>query len=50
MMRRAMPRGIPSPTVEQPGWAVFYYIEGFYNPNRRHSALGHLAPAEFERR
>jgi len=27
---------------------VFDYIEGFYNRQRRHSALGYLAPAEFE--
>ncbi len=30
--------------------AVFDYIEGFYNSYRRHSALGYLSPAEFERR
>jgi putative transposase len=30
--------------------AVFDYIEAFYNPRRRHSALGQLSPAEFERR
>ncbi len=30
--------------------AVFDYIEAFYNPHRRHSALGYLSPAEFERR
>jgi putative transposase len=30
--------------------AVFDWIERFYNPIRRHSALGHLSPAEFERR
>ncbi|MBW3565514.1 MAG: integrase core domain-containing protein, partial [Acidobacteria bacterium] len=29
---------------------VFDYIEGFYNPRRRHSALGQISPAEFERR
>ncbi|ERG65156.1 hypothetical protein L332_11985 [Agrococcus pavilionensis RW1] len=28
--------------------AMFEWIEGFYNPTRRHSALGNLAPAEFE--
>ena len=30
--------------------AVFDYIEGFYNPTRRHSSLGQISPAEFERR
>ena len=29
---------------------VFEYIERFYNRQRRHSALGYLCPAEFERR
>lgn len=28
--------------------AVFEYIEGFYNPRRRHSTLGMLSPAQFE--
>ena len=28
---------------------VFQYIEGWFNPWRRHSALGQLSPAEFER-
>ncbi len=30
--------------------AVFDFVEGFYNSHRRHSALGHLSPAQFERR
>jgi len=30
--------------------AIFDYIEGFYNPRRRHSALGYLSPTEYERR
>src|SRR5687767_3330621 len=29
---------------------VFEYIEMFYNPTRRHSTLGYLSPADFERR
>ncbi len=30
--------------------ALFAFIEGFYNTHRRHSALGYLTPAAFERR
>jgi putative transposase len=29
--------------------AVFEFIEGFYNPRRRHSSLGYLSPMIFER-
>lgn len=29
--------------------ALFDYIEGFYNRQRRHSALGYLSPAAYER-
>jgi putative transposase len=28
---------------------VFDYIQRFYNPKRRHSTIGYLSPAEFER-
>ena len=30
--------------------AVFEYLESWYNPRRRHSALGQLSPAEYELR
>ncbi len=30
--------------------AVFRYIEGWYNPHRRHSALGQRSPISYERR
>jgi putative transposase len=30
--------------------AVFRFIEGFYNPSRRPSALGYLSPIEYERK
>jgi putative transposase len=37
-------------TRSQARTAVFDYLEGFYNPRRRHSSLGYLSPAEYERR
>ena len=30
--------------------AIFTYIEGWYNPRRRHSSIGYLEPAKFEQR
>ena len=35
-------------TRDQARLAVFSYIEGFYNPRRRHSAIGYLSPLEYE--
>jgi transposase InsO family protein len=29
--------------------SIFEYIEAFYNRVRRHSSLGYVAPAEYER-
>ena len=29
--------------------AVFEFIEGWYNPHRRHSALDYLSPISYER-
>ena len=37
-------------TRTQARTAVFDYLEGFYNSHRRHSALGQLSPANYERR
>jgi putative transposase len=38
------------PTRNAARLALFEYIEGFYNTRRRHSALGYLSPAAYERR
>jgi putative transposase len=35
-------------TRDQASKAIGQYIEGFYNPRRRHSSLGYLSPATFE--
>jgi transposase InsO family protein len=35
------------PTDRQDGFSA-EYIEAFYNTRRRHSALGHLSPSEYE--
>ena len=35
-------------TRDQASKAIGQYIEGFYNPRRRHSSLGYVSPAKFE--
>jgi transposase InsO family protein len=37
------------PTRHELEMEVFSYIEGFYNPRRRHSRLANLSPADFEK-
>lgn len=37
-------------SLQQARLAVFDFIEGFYNPRRRHSAIGYLSPINFERK
>ena len=37
------------PTRDHARRAIFDYIEGWYNPRRRHSALGYHSPAEYEK-
>jgi len=36
------------PTREAARVAIFEYIEGFYNRNRRHSSLGYASPIDYE--
>ncbi|KPH88033.1 integrase [Komagataeibacter intermedius AF2] len=38
------------PTRRQATTAIFQYINGFYNPRRRHSYLGGISPLAFEAR
>jgi putative transposase len=37
------------PTQAEARMAIFEYIEGWYNPHRRHSRLGYRSPVNFER-
>jgi putative transposase len=38
------------PTRKAARTAIFDYIEGFYNPTRRHSALKYASPNDYENR
>ncbi len=35
-------------TREELASAIFEWIEGFYNPTRRHSGIGYRSPNDFE--
>ena len=37
------------PTQSEARSAIFEFIEGWYNPRRRHSSIGYLSPINFER-
>jgi transposase InsO family protein len=36
-------------SIDEARSGIFEYIEVFYNRLRRHSALGYVSPAEYER-
>ena len=38
-----------APEPDEAAKAIARYIDGFYNPVRRHSALDYISPAQFER-
>jgi putative transposase len=37
-------------TQREARMVVFDFIEGFYNPTKRHSGLGMLSPVDYEKR
>jgi transposase InsO family protein len=37
------------PTRDHARRAIFDYIDDWYNPHRRHSALGYHSPANYEK-
>jgi putative transposase len=39
----------PWPTKHEARAAIYDYIAAFYNPHRRHSALGYVSPMDYER-
>ena len=47
-LKTELMQGKPFETRKQARLSLFQYIETFYNPYRRHSALGYLSPADFE--
>ena len=47
-LKRELIHRHPWPSRQIARTAIFEYIEGFYNTRRRHSALGHLSPLEYE--
>ena len=42
--------GRPFNDIAEARFSVLDYIEDFYNPRRRHSALGYLSPVDYERK
>ena len=37
------------PTIDEARLAVFAFIDGWYNPHRRHSSIEYLSPINYER-
>lgn len=48
-IKKELTRGELFATREEARASLFEYIEVFFNRTRRHSSLGYLSPAEYER-
>ena len=44
-----LPNGGAFTSLEEARMDVAYYLETYFNPDRRHSALGYRSPHQFER-
>jgi len=44
----SMPKRVQRHPLLESSLSVGEYIEGFYNPSRRHSAINYCSPIEFE--
>lgn len=40
---------VPLRTIKEGRQAVFVFLEGWYNPHRRHSSIDYLSPIQYER-
>jgi transposase InsO family protein len=47
MQRESLDRRVWS-TRKELASAIFEWIEGWYNPRRRHSSIGYRSPVEYE--
>jgi len=47
--RQLAGEGVRCRVVSMPSWELFDYIEVFYNQRRRHSTIGQVSPAAFEK-
>ena len=48
-LKKELTNGESFATREEARSSIFEYIEVFYNRSRRHSSLGYMSPAEYER-
>jgi putative transposase len=48
-LKKALVHGADFATRPQARAAIVEYIELFYNTKRRHSSLGYVSPADYER-